>query len=401
MKAMRPMWKRGLPPLRRARPNLMNLNFGPQELAFRDEIRAFLDEKLTPEFASAGRNCAGIYCELPIAQDWFRILADKGWSVPEWPVEHGGTGWTPAQHLIFKQEMAMAGAPPLSPNSTHMVAPVIIAFGTEKQKAHYLPKIRSGDDWWAQGYSEPNSGSDLASLGLNAQADGDFYILNGSKTWTTHAHFSNKMFCLVRTDRSGKPQQGISFLLFDLDLPGIKIRPIISISGDHELNEVFFSDVRVPKSGLIGQENDGWTVAKYLLRHERSSMWSPLLRARLERLKAQAKGCGSALQMRIVDADIRLSALEISELRMLFEDNDDIRASLVSSMSKVSGTELRQRISEIGVSLEGRRGLIMPDRPEQTGRGVAIATYLNDRAASIYAGANEVQRDIIAKIMLR
>lgn len=379
----------------------MDLEFSAQELAFRDEVRAFLNEKLTPEFANAGRNCSGIYCELPIAQNWFRILADNGWSVPHWPVEHGGTGWSPAQHLIFKRELAMAGAPALSPNSTHMVAPVIIAFGTEEQKARYLPKIRSGEDWWAQGYSEPNSGSDLASLGLNAELDGDFYILNGSKTWTTHAHFSNRMFCLVRTDRSGKPQYGISFLLFDLDLPGIEIRPIISISGDHELNEVFFSDVRVPVEGLIGKENDGWTVAKYLLRHERSSMWSPVLRARLERIKAQAIGCEPALQLRITDADIRLSALEISELRMLYEDMDETRASLVSSISKVSGTELRQFITELGVSLAGRRAMVMPDQPERTGRGVAVATYLNDRAASIYAGTNEVQRNIIAKIILR
>ena len=379
----------------------MNLDFSPQELAFRNEVRAFLAERLTPEFAFAGRNCAGIYCELPIARDWFRILAAKGWSVPHWPIEYGGTGWTPAQHLIFKQEMARADAPPLSPNSTHMVAPVIIAFGTDEQKAHYLPRIRSGEDWWAQGYSEPNSGSDLASLTLKAERDGDCYVLNGSKIWTTHAHFSNRMFCLVRTDRSGKPQQGISFLLFDLDLPGIEVSPIISISGDHELNQVFFNNVRVPVAGLIGQENDGWTVAKYLLRHERSSMWSPLLRARLERIKAQSAGCDPALQLRIARAEMRLSALEVSELRMLFEEMDETRSSLMSSISKVSGTELRQEITELGVSLAGRDAIRMPDRPEQTGRGVAVATYLNDRAASIYAGANEVQRDIIAKIMLR
>ena len=379
----------------------MNLEFSPEELEFRDEVRAFLAENLTPRFAEAGRNCAGIYCELPLARDWFRVLAEKGWSVPHWPVEYGGTGWSPAQHVIFKQELAIANAPPLSPNSTHMVAPVIIAFGTAEQKAHYLPRIRSGEDWWAQGYSEPNSGSDLASLALSAVRDGDVYVLNGSKTWTTHAHFSNKMFCLVRTDRTGKPQQGISFLLFDLDLPGIEIRPIVSISGDHELNEVFFTDVRVPVSGLVGQENDGWTVAKYLLRHERSTMWSPLLRARLERIKAEAKGCSLAMSQRIADADIRLSALEISELRMLFSDMDETRASLMSSISKVSGTELRQHITELGLALAGRSSLAMPDMPEQTGRGVAIATYLNDRAASIYAGTNEVQRDIIAKIILR
>ena len=379
----------------------MQLEFSPEEVAFRDEVRAFLDEKLTAEFANAGRNCAGIYCELPIAQRWFRVLADKGWSVPHWPVEHGGTGWSPAQHLIFKQELAMAGAPPVSPNSTHMVAPVIIAFGTDEQKAYFLPRIRSGEDWWAQGYSEPNSGSDLASLALDARRDGEHYVLNGSKTWTTHAHFSNRMFCLVRTDRGGKPQQGISFLLFDLDLPGIEIRPIISISGDHELNEVFFTDVRVPVSGLVGRENEGWTVAKYLLRHERSSMWSPLLRARIERLKEEVGDCEPALRMKISDAEIRLAALEVSELRMLFEDMDETRMSLMSSISKVSGTELRQAVTDLALGAAGRSAMIMPDHPEQTGKGVAVATYLNDRAASIYAGANEVQRDIIAKLMLR
>ena len=379
----------------------MDLDLSSRDLAFREDVRTFLQEKLTPELAEAGRNCAGIYCEYPVANRWFRILAEKGWSVPHWPLEHGGAGWSPTQHLIFKRELAMAGAPPLSPNSTHMVAPVIIAFGTDEQKTQYLPKIRSGDDWWAQGYSEPNSGSDLASLSLNARRDGDHYVLNGSKIWTTHAHFSNRMFCLVRTDRSGKPQQGISFVLFDLDLEGIEIRPIISISGDHELNEVFFRDVRVPVSGLVGKENDGWTVAKYLLRHERSSMWSPLLRARLERIKASARACGEdGVGARLADAEIRLSALEISETRMLFGELDEVRAALVSSISKVNGTELRQLLTEIDVALTGQDVMIMPDRPEETGRGVAIATYLNDRAASIYAGTNEVQRNIVAKIML-
>ncbi len=379
----------------------MELDLNAEDLAFRDEVWAFLAAELTPELAEAGRNCAGIYCDYPVANRWFRILARRGWSVPHWPVAYGGTGWSPAQHLIFKRELALAGAPPLTPNSTHMVAPVIIAFGTDEQKRSLLPRIRSGDDWWAQGYSEPEAGSDLASLRLSARRDGDYYILNGSKTWTTHAHFSNKIFCLVRTDRDAKPQRGISFLLFDLGLPGIDIRPIVSISGDHELNEVFFDNVRVPVDSLLGQENDGWTVAKYLLRHERSSMWSPLLRARLEWMKEAAGRCSLPLAARLTCAEMRLAALEISEMRLLFTDMDDARASLVSSMSKVCGTELRQELTEIGVALEGRRAMAMPDRPEQTGCGVAVATYLNDRAASIYAGTNEVQRDIIAKILLQ
>ncbi|WP_425230011.1 acyl-CoA dehydrogenase family protein [Sphingomonas sp.] len=379
----------------------MDLAFSSDELAFRDEVRAFLDAELTPELAKAGRNCPGIYCDYPAANAWFRILASRGWSVPHWPVELGGTRWTPAQHLIFKRELALAGAPPLTPNATHMAAPVIIEFGTPEQKESLLPRIRSGDDWWAQGYSEPEAGSDLASLRLAAERDGNCYVLNGSKTWTTHAHFSNKMFCLVRTDREAKPQRGISFLLFDLHLPGIQIRPIISISGDHELNEVFFDDVRVPVSGLLGKENDGWTVAKHLLRHERSSMWTPLLRARLEWMKEISGGCPSTLAARLMRAEMRLSALEVSELRLLFAEVDERRGSLVSSMSKICGTELRQELTEIGLALADRESLRMPDRPEDTGRGVALATYLNDRAASIYAGTNEIQRDIVAKILLQ
>lgn len=379
----------------------MNLDYSDADLAFRDEVRAFLATDLTPALAEAGRNCPGIYCEYPAANAWFRVLAARGWSVPHWPVEHGGTGWTPIQHFIFKRELALAGAPPLSPNSTHMVAPVIIAFGTPEQKAAFLPRIRSGDDWWAQGYSEPGAGSDLASLQLSAVRDGDDYVLNGAKTWTTHAHFSNKMFCLARTDRSAKPQRGISFLLFDLDLRGIEIKPIISISGDHELNEVFFDNVRVPVSGLLGQENEGWTVAKYLLRHERSNLWTPLLRARLDQMKVSAPSINGPVAQRLARAEMRLAALEISEMRLLFSDMDETRSSLVSSISKVSGAELRQELTEIALALAGRGALIMPDRPEETGRGVPVATYLNDRAASIYAGANEVQRDIIAKIFLQ
>ena len=379
----------------------MNLQFSPQDLAFREEVRAFLRTHLPPELADAGRNCSGIYCEYAVANRWFRILAEKGWSVPHWPVEYGGADWSAVQHLIFKQEMAKAGAPPLSPNATHMVAPVIIAFGTDDQKARYLPRIRSGEDWWAQGYSEPNSGSDLASLALDARRDGDDFVLNGSKIWTTHAHFSNRMFCLVRTDRQGKPQLGISFLLFDLDLVGIEIRPIISISGDHELNQVFFHDVRVPVSGLVGQENDGWTIAKFLLRHERSNMWSPLLRARLERMKTKVREFGPlGLRSRLADAEVKLSALEISEMRMLSTGSNEVSATLASSVAKVSGTELRQLLTEIGVELDGLDAQIMPNRPEETGQGVPMATYLNDRAASIYAGTNEVQRNIVAKILL-
>ena len=282
----------------------MNLDLSPADLAFRDEVRAFLAAELTPDLEAAGRACSGIYCDYPIANRWHRILAKRGWSTPAWPVELGGCGWTPLQQYIFACEMAAAGAPPLTPNSTHFVAPAIMAFGTPEQKARFLPAIRSGDDWWAQGYSEPGSGSDLASLRCAAVRDGDHYVINGSKIWTTHAHFSNRIFCLVRTAVLDKPQKGISFLLFDLDLPGIEIRPIISMSGEHELNEVFFNNVHAPVSGLLGQENDGGTVAKYLLLHERSGAWSPLLRARVTAMRKRA----AEVLAELLGADVATSA---------------------------------------------------------------------------------------------
>lgn len=390
----------------------MDLNIGAADEAFRQEVRAFIAEALTPELRAAGLACAGIYNDYPAANAWHRILAKRGWSVPSWPVEYGGTGWTPLQHYIFDTEMIEAGAPRISSNSTRMVAPVVIAFGTEEQKARYLPAIRSGDDWWAQGYSEPGSGSDLASLQCRATRDGDSYIINGSKIWTTHAHFSNRIFCLVRTRTEGKPQAGISFLLFDIDLPGIEIRPIHSISGDHELNAVFFTDVRVPAASLLGQENDGWTVAKYLLQHERSHTWSPLMRTRLKRMRKRAAEVPSASGGRLIDdlafaaklaeAEADLSVFEVGEMRMLWAvSGRGPLSSNASSMNKILGTELRQRLTELAVEIEGPAAwLRWPDDSLDPGR-VAMTGYLNDRAASIYAGANEVQRNIVAGGMFK
>ncbi|MEM5518338.1 acyl-CoA dehydrogenase family protein [Henriciella sp. AS95] len=376
----------------------MNLLLTDDDRDFQREVREFLAEKLTDELRLEGARCSGIYCEYDVANAWHRILADKGWSVPNWPMEYGGCDWSPLQNYIFEVELAQAGAPPVSPNSTHMVGPVIIAFGTDEQKAKYLPAIRSGDDWWAQGYSEPGAGSDLASLKCAASRQGDEYVVNGSKIWTTHAHFSNRIFCLVRTRTEGKPQAGISFLLIDLDTPGISIRPIISISGEHELNEVFFSDVRVPVSSRIGEENDGWTVAKYLLQHERSHTWSPLLRARLDRLKHRAQ---HACAEKFSRCEIDLTALEMSEMRALQANSESGPLSTAtSSTMKVLGTELRQKISELALEIDGHPPVstLEPDLLSALGltdSQVATRTYLNDRAASIYAGANEVQRNII------
>ncbi len=388
--------------------------------SFTEEVRRFLAEKLTPELARAGRQCAGIYSEMPVAREWHQILYEQGWITPTWPEEYGGTGWSLEQLAIFDRELTLASAPPLTPNATRMVGPVVIAFGTQEQKEHYLPRIRSGEDWWAQGYSEPGAGSDLASLQCRAERDGDHYVINGSKIWTTHAHFSNKIFCLVRTDNSGKPQQGITFLLFDLDLPGIEVHPLISISGDHELNQVFFDNIRVPLSALLGQENDGWTVAKYLLQHERGGRYSTRLGVNLDQLKLftseEPAGSGKAL-MADTDFARKLAACEI-ELRTLAGFEQKLFGSLaagettgaLSSMLKVRGTELRQKVTELTIEAVAHYGLPYQPEAREYGANVepigpdaaltAMPQYLNDRAATIYAGSNEIQRNIMAKAVL-
>lgn len=392
-----------------------------QESAFRQEVRGFLDQALTPALRTAGRRCSGIYSDYDDGMRWHRLLAQRGWSVPSWPVEHGGTGWTPMQHYIFACELAQADAPPLAPNATRMVAPVIIAFGTEAQKQRWLPGIRSGADYWAQGYSEPQSGSDLASLQCRAVRDGAHYVINGSKIWTTHAQWSNRMFCLVRTASEGKAQQGISFLCFDMDTPGITVRPIISISGDHELNQVFFDDVRVPLSSLLGEENQGWSIAKYLLAHERGHAWAPLLRARLRRLHAAARaawpqapgqpGCEASRDMalRLAEAECSIDAVEALELQALRAQVQGQPPGIRPSMGKVLGTELRQHLTALGVEIAGPYAAVnlpladcLPgEMPVPEDAVFSMSAYLNDRAASIYAGSNEVQRNLIAAHLLR
>ena len=394
----------------------------PRELDdFASEVRAFLDEALTPALRREGELCAGIYADQPVAKEWLQILNEKGWAVPHWPVEYGGTGWSVAKQQVFQRELALASAPSISPNSTHMVGPVLIAFGTDQQKDELLPRIRSGEDWWAQGYSEPGAGSDLASLKCKAVRDGNDYVLNGSKIWTTHAQWSNKMFCLVRTDSSGKPQTGITFLLLDLDLPGITISPIYSISGDHELNQVFFDDVRVPASGLVGEENDGWTVAKYLLQHERASLASPFLRVALRKVKQAAMrelGAGGrplledpAFALKITETEIALKTLEALEMKVFSAASAGQPVGVLSSVVKIRFTELRQRVSELGIEAAGP--FVSPLQPEARMANSNVAPvgpeatltftpeYLNHRAASIYGGSNEVQRNIIAKYILR
>lgn len=385
--------------------------------AFRDDVRRFLQEALTDELRQAGRRCSGIFSDHPEGIAWHRLLAQRGWSAPRWPVAHGGTDWTPRQHYLFNRELCEADAPPLAPMGTGMVGPVIIAFGTPAQQQRWLPGILSGQDYWAQGYSEPQSGSDLASLQCKAVRDGDHYVINGTKIWTTHAQYANKMFCLVRTASGGKPQQGISFLCFDLDTPGITIRPIISISGDHELNQVFFDDVRVPASGLIGEENQGWAIAKYLLQHERGNPWAPQLRSRLRRLHAaldaafadpalNSGGEHTRLRHALADAHCRIDAVEALEMRALQSHERGEPPGIRPSMTKLLGTELRQHLTELGVAIAAHQSHLRVPMPDCEGLGVpeeaafSMSAYLNDRAASIYAGTNEIQRNLIAADIL-
>src|SRR5215472_10778225 len=267
----------------------MNLELSPEDLAFRDDVRAFLDKSLTPELCDAGRRTTSVFTDPRYSLAWQRILHAKGWAAPSWPKEYGGTGWNDMQRYIFARECARAGAPSLAPMGLRMVAPAIMRYGTDEQRAHYLPRILSGEDYWCQGYSEPGSGSDLASLQLRAVSDGDDYVLNGSKIWTTHAHFANRMFCLVRTRFEGKPQAGITFLLLNMASPGITVKPIVTLAHEHEVNQVFFDNVRVPREYRLGAENDGWTVAKYLLEFERGGGSAAGLKVSLGRIRELAR----------------------------------------------------------------------------------------------------------------
>jgi acyl-CoA dehydrogenase len=396
-------------------------DLSPEDLAFRDEVRAFLAAELSAQVREGGRRTSGIFADYPVSIEWQKILAKRGWSAPNWPVEWGGCGWSARQHDIFASELAAADAPQLSPLGLKMAAPVIIAFGTEEQKKCWLPGIRDGSDYWCQGYSEPGSGSDLASLQCRARLEGDHWIINGTKIWTTHAHWANHMFCLVRTDSNGKSQQGISFLMFSLSNPGITIRPIISISGDHEFNQVFFDDARVPADALVGEANRGWTIAKFLLEHERGGSSAPLLRSRLARLRAALDEAfepnarneerGDHL-LALANAECRIDALHAWEQQVL---GARIRGGTMPhwmqaapSMEKVLATELKQHLTELGLGIAGPYGATGLAIEEASAHALSIPeesvfatrAYLNDRAASIYGGTNEIQRNLIARHLM-
>lgn len=389
----------------------MRLDLSAQDIEFRDEVRAFLKDKLTPELAAAGRLATSVFIEPEFTLPWQRILHARGWAAPHWPAEHGGPGWSEMQRYIFASESARAGAPGLAPMGLNMVGPCIIGYGTPEQKAHYLPRILSGEDYWCQGYSEPGAGSDLASLQLRAVSDGDHYVLNGTKIWTTHAHHANKMFCLVRTDIEAKPQKGITFLLLDMATPGIKVDPIITLAGEHELNQVFFDEVRVPKSGRLGEENDGWSVAKYLLEFERSGGSSAGLEAGLARLQRLVTAGGDPdLMRRAGELSTRLEAIKGTEQRILSAVTSGAPPGPAASMLKIQRTELMQAIDELAVvanglyagvqQLEAVHPLANAEPVGPAELVTAMPRYLNNRAGSIYGGSNEVQRGIIAKGVL-
>jgi alkylation response protein AidB-like acyl-CoA dehydrogenase len=398
----------------------MNLDLSTDELSFRDEVRAFLDASLTPELREAGHRATSVFMDKRYSLAWQKILHAKGWVAPSWPKQYGGTGWSDMQRYIFSAECARAGAPSLAPMGLRMVGPCIMRYGTDAQKAYYLPRILSGEDYWCQGYSEPGSGSDLASLQLKAVSDGEDYVLNGSKIWTTHAHWANRMFCLVRTKFEGKSQAGITFLLLDMRTPGILVQPIVTLAGEHEVNQVFFDDVRVPKANRLGAENDGWTVAKYLLEFERGGGSGAGLKVSLQRLRALAAaqraddgGClldDESFAMRLAGAALLVEAIEMTEHRVMSALSAGKNPGPASSMLKMQGTEAMQRLDELAIEAVGT--YVAVDQPEARIAGsnvtpigppdglLAMARYLNNRAASIYGGSNEIQRDIVARLVL-
>ncbi len=396
----------------------MDVSLSPDDLRFRQEVRSFAAEAIP---ASVRRKqAAGIHLDKADHMRWHRILYEKGWVAPNWPVEHGGAGFTPIQRHLFDREMARAGAPWVLPFGLQMVGPVIMAFGDQAQKDRFLPRILSGEDCWCQGYSEPGAGSDLAGLRARAIRDGDHYVINGQKTWTSYAHWADMIFCLVRTRTDGKPQEGISFLLIDMKSRGIRVSPIVTIGGRHEVNDVYFDDVRVPVANRVGEENEGWTYAKYLLRFERAGSAEvgvqkrQLARlkdiARAERLDGRPLIEDRRFADKLADLEIQLAAIDYTEMRVLAAESIGAEPGPEVSMLKLRGTEIQQRISEL--LLEAVAGGANPWVPEALTEGwneepigadhaAGIAPHYFDwRKASIYAGSNEIQKNIMTKMVL-
>lgn len=395
----------------------MQLEFSSDEVAFRHEVRDFIENNYPKHIA--GRSVDELSRDDIMA--WHRTLGKQGWSAPAWPKEYGGTGWTATQRYIWSEENARFDTIMPLPFGVSMVAPVIYTFGSPEQKERFLPRILAGDDWWCQGYSEPGSGSDLASLKTTAVRDGDDYILNGQKTWTTLAQYADWGFFLCRTDPNAeKPQQGISFILVDMNTPGVEVRPIITLEGGHEVNEVWLTDVRVPAENLVGTENQGWTYAKFLLAHERSGIAGVARSKRgVEKLREIAGSetvDGEVLleqsdfARKVSQLEIDLTALEYTELRTLARESAGKGPGPESSILKIKGTEIQQRLTELTLEAVGNYSAPLYKDFSQEGSNEfsvgpdyassAASLYLNNRKTSIYGGSNEIQRNIISKMIL-
>jgi len=397
----------------------MELAYTPDEQKFREDVRSFIRDNLPKDVQDKVLNGR------PMGREdflrWHRLLHQRGWVAPNWPVEHGGTGWTPVQRHIFEDEIAEAGAPPVIPFGVTMCGPVVIRFGDDWQKQYFLPRILSGEHVWCQGFSEPGSGSDLASLRTRAVREGDQYVVNGQKIWTTSAHFADWIFMLVRTDpQARKQQEGISFLLIDMKSPGITVRPIVTMDGGREVNEVFFDNVKVPAKNLVGEEHKGWTYAKFLLGNERTGIArvgaSKRALRHLKDIAAQEQEGGEPLLQnprfrdKIAALEIELMALEITNLRMIAAMRGGKGPGPESSILKIKGSDIQQRLTELAMEAVGpyampfqREALAEGWNEEPIGPAYAAVTaphYFNYRKVSIYGGSNEIQRNVIAKMML-
>lgn len=405
---------------RRAPP--AEIDVAPEHWPFRETVREFLREHLPERLRVGARSTPTVFAEPAIAREWQAILHAKGWLAYNWPREHGGTGWSPMQRYIFEKECALADAPGLPGLGLKLLAPALYTYGTAAQKAHYLPRILSGEDYWCQGFSEPGSGSDLASLKTHARREGKEYVVNGSKLWITHAQFADHIFCLVRTDAAVQQQRGISFLLIDMRQPGVRVRSIVNLAGDHEFNQVFFEDARVPVADRVGDEGQGWTIAKFLLENERGgSCHAPKLLADISRLRSAAAEEPGGRGARVADdplfmadlgrIELEAQALEVTELRNLEQVTERGRPGPQSSIIKLVASDLRRDLDALamgvygytGLQLETTRPLYGTEAPpvlHTAAAQVAAPRYLNSQAWPIFGGTNEIQRTIIAKTVL-
>ena len=396
----------------------MDLSFTPEELAFRTEVQRFLRDEVPPRLTAKVRN--GQHLSKADLEEWHALLNQRGWLANHWPREYGGPGWNAVEKFIFEHECALAYAPRTIPFGVNMLGPVLIKYGNEAQKRYWLPRILSGADWWCQGYSEPGAGSDLASVKTSAVRRGDHYVVNGQKTWTTLGQHANMIFCLVRTDRDAKAQEGISFLLVDMNSPGVEVRPIITLDGEHEVNEVFFTDVKVPLENLVGEENRGWTCAKYLLTYERTNIAGVGFSvAALERLKGVAQRVrknGRPLAndplfaARMAKVEIDLENMKTTNLRVIAAVAGGGVPGAESSMLKIRGTEIRQELNSLTRRAMGPHALpFIAEALEEGYAGeaagpaeasFAAVQYFNNRKLSIFGGSNEIQKNIISKMIL-